>query len=151
MIPGDTLKRLSERVSEQLQDAKYTIVIIEGFLLYHMSDVRGRLDGRLFVRLDHQEARRRRLTRPSYGAEAKDGEFWKTEDYFEKMVCRNYVEQHADLFEDGNVEGRADMEVRSERGIAVQETMNVEVGQTLSWAVDVVISLLKAHIGRPLG
>lgn len=32
------------------------------------------------------------MTRLSYGAEAKEDEFWKTDDYFEKMVWRNYVE-----------------------------------------------------------
>ena len=151
MISKDTLKQLSDKVSEQLGEAKYTIVIIEGFLLYHLADVRRRLDGRLFVRLDHQEARRRRLTRPSYGAEAKEGEFWKTEDYFENMVWRNYVEQHADLFEDGNVEGSIDRKVCSERGIALQEAMNVEAGQTLSWAVDIVTGFLKAHKKPALG
>ena len=61
------------------------------------------------------------------------------------MVWRNYVEQHADLFEDGNVEGKVDREACGERGIALQEGMNVEVGQTLSWAVDIVIGLLKTH------
>ena len=151
MVPKDTLKQLSDKVSEQLGDAKCTVVIIEGFLLYHLSDVRRRLDGKLFVRLDHQEARRRRLTRPSYGAEAKEGEFWKTEDYFEKMVWRNYVEQHADLFEDGNVEGSINRKVCSERGIALQEAMNVEMGETLSWAVDIVNGLLKLHNGPRLG
>ena len=119
--------------------------------MYHLSDVRRRLDGKLFVRLDHQEARRRRLTRPSYGTEAAEGEFWKTEDYFENMVWRNYVEQHADLFDDGNAEGSIDRKVCSERGIALQEAMNVEVGQTLSWAVDIVIGLLEAHKEPPLG
>lgn len=63
MISKDTLKQLSDKISEQLGDVKYTVVVIEGFLLYHLSDVRRRLDGKLFVRLDHQEARRRRLTR----------------------------------------------------------------------------------------
>ena len=151
MVPMDTLKQLSDKISEQLGDANHSIVIMEGFLLYHLPDIRRRLDGKLFVRLDRREARRRRLTRPFYGAEAKEGEFWKTEDYFEKMVWPNHVEQHADLFEDGNVEGSIDRKVCSERGIAMQETMNVEVSQTLSWAVDIVISLLKRHIGGPLG
>ena len=103
------------------------------------------------MRLDHQEARRRRLTRPSYGTEAKEGEFWRTEDYFEKMVWRNYVEQHADLFADGDVEGSIDRKVYSERAIALQEAMNVEVGQTLSWAVDIMIGLSKAHQEPLLG
>ena len=147
MIPQDTLKQLSDKISVQLEYEKFSMVIMEWFLLYHLPDVRSRFDGKLFVRLDHQEARRRRLTRPSYGAEAKEGEFWKTEDYFEKMVWRNYVEQHADLFEDGNVEGSIDKKVCRERGIVLQEAMNVEVGQTLSWAVDNVIRLLKTYDG----
>lgn len=148
MVPKDTLKQMREKVSKQLQGANYSTVIMEGFLLYHMSDIWTRLDGKLFMRLDHQEARHRRLTRPSYGSEAQDGEFWKTEDYFEKMVWRNYVEQHADLFEDGNVEGSIDKKVCSERGIVLQEEMNVEMEQTLGWAVDIVISLLKAETGQ---
>lgn len=149
MISQDMLKRLSDKVSAQLKDAKYSIVITEGFLLYHMADIRTRLDGKLFIRLNHQEAKRRRLTRPSYGTEAKEGEFWKTEDYFEKMVWRNYVQQHADLFEDGNVEGNMNGKMCSERGIAMQGGMNMELGQTLNWAVDNIISLLKIHTGRP--
>ena len=148
MVPQDTLKQMREKISKQLKGANYSIVILEGFLLYHASNVLTRLDGKLFIRLDHQEARRRRMTRPSYGSEAQDGEFWKTEDYFEKIVWRNYVEQHAHLFEDGNVEGSIDKKVCREKGIMLQEAMNMEIVQTLGWAVDVVISLLKANIGQ---
>lgn len=147
MAPQDTLEQMREKISKQLKGAKYSIVILEGFLLYHISDILTRLDGKLFIRLDHQEARRRRLTRPSYGSEAQDGEFWKTEDYFEKIVWRNYVEQHAHLFEDGNVEGSIDKKVCREKEIVVQESMNMEIVQTLAWAVGVVITLLEANIG----
>ena len=61
------------------------------------------------------------------------------------------MKQHADLFENGNVEGRINRKVCSERGIASQEAMNVEVGQTLSWAVHIAIGLLGAHHGPRLG
>lgn len=61
------------------------MVIVEGFLLYNMPDIRKRLDTRLFVSLSYNEAKHRRMTRPHYGAEAKEGEFWKTEYYFEKL------------------------------------------------------------------
>ena len=142
MVPGQILDRLKGEVSKKLQGMRFSIVIVEGFLLYNMPAVRRRLDGKLFVRLDHKEAKHRRMTRPLYGAEAKEGEFWKTEDYFEKMVWRNCVEQHADLFEGGNVEGRIHKRVCTERGIAVQEAMNVEVEKTLGWAVDSLISSL---------
>lgn len=59
------------------------------------------------------------------------------------------MEQDADLFEDGNVEGSSDKKVCCERGIVLQEATNVEVVQTLSWAVDTVIAILKADSGRP--
>ncbi len=74
------------------------MVIVEGFMLFNFAGIRERCDVRLFVRLSRGEARRRRMKRPGYGSEAKEGEFWKTEDYFEKMVWRNYVEQHGDFF-----------------------------------------------------
>ena len=61
------------------------------------------------------------------------------------------MEQYADLVEDGSVEGSIDRKMCSERGIALQETMNAEMGQTLSWAVDIVIGLFKAHYDTPLG
>ena len=41
MVPKDTLKQLRGKISEQLGNAKYTIVIIEGFLLYHLSTFAG--------------------------------------------------------------------------------------------------------------
>lgn len=148
MVSQDMMKQMRNKVSEQLHGTQYSIVILKGFLLHHRSDVRAMLDGRLFLRLDHQEAKRRRLTRSNYGTEAKEGEFWKTEDYFEKMVWRNYVEQHADLFGNGNVEGSIDREVCSSRGIAVQDGTNVELELCLGWAVDTVIDILKTHISK---
>lgn len=41
------------------------------------------------------------------------------------------MEQHAHLFEDGNVEGSIDKKVCREKGIVVQESMNMEIVQTL--------------------
>ena len=79
------------------------------------------LNGRLFLRLYHQEVRPRRMTRPCYGTEAKEGDSWRAEDYFEKMVWRNYVGQHADLFEDSNVDGSINEMVCGERGVRYHE------------------------------
>lgn len=154
MVSPDLMRQMRNKVSEQLHGTtQYTIVILEGFLLHHRSDVRAMamLDGRLFLRLDHQEVKRRRLTRSDYGTEAKEGEFWKTDDYFETMVWRNYVEQHAHLFEDGDVEGSIDGEVCRSRGIAVQDGTNVELELCLSWAVDTVIDMLKTHVSKDGG
>lgn len=58
------------------------------------------------------------------------------------------MEQHADLFEDGNVEASIDRKVCSDRGFGVQDGMNVKVEQFLSWAVDTVTSMLKMYISE---
>ena len=146
MVSEQTLDRWKKNVLQKLQGRRFSIVIIEGFLLYNVPAVRQALDCRLFVRLDHREAKHRRMARPLYGAEAKEGEFWKTEDYFEKMVWRNYVEQHADLFETGNVEGVIDSNVCTEREIVVQDGVNVDPEMTLDWAAGRLISSLEEYL-----
>ena len=142
-VPDINLKPLREKVSTQFKNLRFRLVIVEGFLLYHQPDIRSRLDGRLFVRLNHDEARYRRMNRPGHESNAKEGEFWKTEDYFETMVWRNYVEQHKDLFEGGDVEGKVNEEICREREIVMQEDMNVQVEDTLVWAVDALIRMLR--------
>lgn len=119
------------------------MVIIEGFMLYNIPEIRDRLDCRLFVRLSHKEAKHRRMTRPQYGIEAKEGEFWKTEDYFEEMVWRNYVEQHSEFFEGGDVQGKVD-EVRcKDLEVVVQDGIDVDVETTLRWAVDAILEAMR--------
>lgn len=39
MVSKDTIKQLSDRFAEQLEGAKHSVVIMEGFLLYHMQGV----------------------------------------------------------------------------------------------------------------
>ena len=78
--------------------------MVNGFLLFINKTVRETLDARLFLKPRHKTTRERRITRPGYGKEAKPDEFWKTEDYFEKMAWRNYVSQHSGFFENGDVE-----------------------------------------------
>ncbi len=121
------------------------MVILEGFMLFNVAEIRERCDVRLFVRLSRGEARRRRMERPNYGSEAKEGEFWKTEDYFEKMVWRNYAEQHGGFFEEGDVEGKVDEGRCEQLGIAVQGGMDVAVQESLRWAVGAILEGLKGR------
>ena len=59
---------------------------------------------------------------------------------------RNYVEQHAKSFEDGDVEGIIDEEVCGERSIAVQGAMNLIVTPTsVSRAAEQVESATTHH------
>lgn len=153
MVPASLLAELKGEVVAalgltQLPDmARYRIVILEGFLLYHHADVRRRLDAKLFVRLDHAEAKKRRFTRPGYGsAEAKQDEFWKTEDYFEKMVWKNYVLAHGAMFVGGDVEGEVDELVAREWGVMVQQRVNQGVEETLRWAVKAVLEELNGRV-----
>ena len=142
MVSEDFLKQLRLKVADRLVKVLFRIVILEGFLLYHQADVHNRLDGRLFIRLDYEEARRRRIERPGYERQAKEGEFWKTEDCFDKMVWRNYREQHADLFENMDIEGSVDKDVCNDRKIVVQDVTNLDVEDTLCWATEATIEML---------
>ncbi|KAJ5923269.1 nicotinamide riboside kinase 1 [Penicillium verhagenii] len=120
-----------------------TIVFVDGFLLYHEPSIRDRLDLRLFLRLSHETAKKRRFTRQGYGSEASHEEFWKTEDYFEKMVWRNYVEQHAQFFRGGDVEGIVDTQKCQTLGIEILPGLDRPLEDSLPWALDQVIEGLK--------
>ena len=144
LVPAGLLAKLSEKVRSSGRNFKsLRFVIVDGLMLYNIEAVRSRLDVRLLIRLSHDEAKRRRMTRQNYGASAKPEEFWKTEDYFEKMVWRNYVAEHASFFEDQDVEGIADGKICATAGIEVQPELNIDVGTTLSWATDVILDSLK--------
>lgn len=128
MVSRDEVEKLREEVSSscalspynaqsESESSKIIIIILEGFLLYHRVDILQRLDCALFLRLSKSEAKRRRMSRPGYGAEAQGGEFWKTEEYFEECVWRNYVRVHAGLFEGGGCgEGEGDRGERERKG-----------------------------------
>jgi len=147
VFPGQAEKALAQVDPEKLEvirgviknklgDTSLTkVVIVEGSLLYHDPAIRERLDLKLLLRLSHDTARSRRFTRQGYGAGAKPGEFWKTEDYFEKMVWPNYVKAHAPFFENGDVEGTPNREERKKAGINVQKDLDSVWMENLVWAV----------------
>ncbi|KAJ5641454.1 hypothetical protein N7490_005454 [Penicillium lividum] len=81
----------------------------------------------------------RRFTRPGYGSEARSGGFWKTEDYFEKMVWRNYVAQHAQFFIGGDVEGIVHAQQCQNLGIAILPGLDRPLEDSLPWAIDQII------------
>ena len=119
------------------------MVIIEGFMLFNIAEIGERLVARLLVRLSYGAAKQRRMMRLCYGVEAKKGEFWKTEDCFDKVVWRNYVEQHGESFEEGDAKGRVDAERCKQSVIVVQEGIDFEVQETLRRAVDAILEALK--------
>jgi nicotinamide/nicotinate riboside kinase len=62
------------------------------------------------------------------------------------IVWPNYVEEHAWMFEGGDVEGKYKEEVLRNEGIRVPKGQGVDTDMTkmLEWAVDILLEELKA-------
>ncbi|MCJ1242675.1 ribosylnicotinamide kinase [Varicellaria rhodocarpa] len=146
LVPLPLIAELHQLVEASTIDfSNLRIVVVEGMMLYSIEEVRERIDARLFLRLSRQTARYRRINRQGYGSEARPGEFWKTEDYFEKMVWQNYKTEHATFFHNGDVEGTPNEEICAATGIMVQPTLDASTETTLRWATDAIISSLRSH------
>ena len=131
-----------------VENEKLRIVLVEGMMLYNIPEIRKRLDIRLFLRISHDLAKSRRMSRLGYGSDdAQPGEleFWKTEEYFEKMVWRNYKSEHAAFFQDGDVEGVPDMRTCADAGVVIQPAIDAAAKETLRWMTDAVIGSLKGQ------
>lgn len=111
------------------------------------------LDIKLFLRVSKAAAVRRREARDGYVT--LEG-FWKDPPgYVEKIVWPNYVDAHAWMFKDREVEGgELDAAVLKREGISVQlgKGEDVAFGETLEWAVSVVMGRLEEIVlGRKDG
>jgi nicotinamide/nicotinate riboside kinase len=141
------LKELVDNLREQVTKANLDfssikLVFVDGFLLNQNRTMRERLDVKLFFGLSYKITKDRRFTRQGYGSEAKPDEFWKTEDYFEKMVWRCYVEQHAFMFERGDMEGKVDEVVCEWADIKMLPGLNRPIEQSLVWILQHIIPAL---------
>ena len=146
LVSSEVLAELCRRVQASGIDFESSkMVVVDGLMLYNIEEIRRRLDARLFLRLSHETTKHRRMTRQGYGAEAKPGEFWKTEDYFEKMVWWNYKTQHASLFQDQDVEGVPNEATCTAAGIVVQPGLDSDAETTVRWATNAIITFLELH------
>lgn len=150
-VSQSLVHRLQTKVQQSGLDLSSTrIVLVDGFLLYQNPLIRSKLDIRLFFRLSYEVAKQRMCTRPGYGAGAKPNESWKAEDYFDKMVWRNYVAAHARFFREGDVQGTVDEQECREAGILVRPGLDVPVEESLGWATREIVDQLKAAaISKP--
>ena len=99
--------------------AQRKLVILDGFLLFGESvrEVREEIDIKILLRAKYAKAKERRERRSGYVT--LEG-FWEDPPgYVEKVVWPNYVEEHAFLFEGGDVEGKVDWGVVRELGVSV--------------------------------
>ena len=69
--------------------------------------------------------------------------FWEDPPgYVDKIVWPNYVEDHAWMFEGGNVEGGFREGVLGDNGIQCLEGVDNEMEKTLEWVVEVLMEEL---------
>lgn len=119
------------------------IFILDGFLLYppSMAAIQPFFDLKLFLRTKFAKVVERREARKGYVT--LEG-FWEDPPgYVEKIVWPNYVEEHASMFEGGDVEGKFRDEVVEEWGIVVQDgNADIDMVSTLDWALRKLLALL---------
>ena len=115
------------------------ICIIDGFLLYseEMRAVRELFDVKLFLRTDYATAKARRERRTGYVT--LEG-FWEDPPgYVDKVVWPNYVQDHAFLFQDGDVNGELKEDVLETLGIeAMPSDAQGNMTKCVEWACGVL-------------
>jgi len=128
--------------------AEMKVCILDGFLLYcpQLESVMDLIDVKLFLLVSRAKVTQRRAARDGYVT--LEG-FWRDPPgYVDKIVWPNYAGAHKWLFEDGDVEGRLNGGVLSEKGIQAQigRGLDVDMETTLEWAVDSIIHSLGAFL-----
>ena len=118
-IKVEVVEKLVKEVESWPKEMKQKkIVIVDGFLLLGKSvkEQIGKLsDVKVLLTARYEDAKRRREARNGYVT--LEG-FWEDPPgYFDKIVWPNYVDEHAWLFENGDVEGRVDKGKQSEEGM----------------------------------
>lgn len=117
--------------------------IVDGFLLYQNPAIRQLLDIKILLRASKEKSKSRRFARPDYTGPDVGGEFfWRTQDYFDKFVWRNYSHEHRRLFEQGDVEGKPLENVCNYLGIFVQPEVDQNLEDVLKWAVQSIFNSL---------
>jgi hypothetical protein len=95
---------------------------------------------KLWLSTSEEAAKDRRFTRPAYidtkdGGLREPGQMWKTEGYFDQVVCKNHAEKHEWLVREN--EGNGELG-RYKEGIHIRaEDLGVE--GTVRWAVGAVL------------
>lgn len=119
------------------------LCVFDGFLLYSkaLAPIQPQMDIKLFLQVSYAKAKARREARSGYVT--LEG-FWEDPPgYVDKIVWPNYVEDHAWMFEGGDVEGRLKDDVLKETGILSQEgAVDLDMETTLKWAVEKLLEKL---------
>lgn len=109
-----------------------------------MSPIHPYIDLKFFLRTSYAKAKARREARTGYVT--IEGFWTDPPGYVDKIVWPNYVEEHAYMFEDGNVEAPFKKDVLEKEDIRVEdegEIQKSDMGKTLEWSVEVLLEELK--------
>ncbi|KAL8806029.1 MAG: hypothetical protein Q9182_001561 [Xanthomendoza sp. 2 TL-2023] len=109
--------------------------IVEGGMLYHSETIRSLLDIKILLRAGREESRSRRFDGAGDDHERRA---WDTGEYFDRIMWPGYVNEHAVLFDNTDVEGRPKFRMCERVGISVQPTLNMGLEETLRWIVDII-------------
>jgi nicotinamide/nicotinate riboside kinase len=111
-----------------------------------MAPIQPFLDVKLFLRTEYAKAKARREARDGYVT--IEGFWADPPGYVDDIVWPNYVEEHAWMFEGGNVEGNYRLDIISKEGIKVPAEAGVDgdMSKTLEWAVDAILKELEKLI-----
>ena len=117
---------------EQAQDEP-SVVLLDGILLFGKSttEVSRELDLRMLLRGEYEDIKGRRESRKGY---ITDEGFWEDpEGYVDLIVWPEYAEEHAFLFEGGDVQ--AAVSETAARNADIQVCPEQKIADMLSWAV----------------
>lgn len=149
----DDLKALIIR--SDLFQAGRPVGVVDGSWLYHDPTVRSLLDVKIVLRASREISRQRHFEKPeSSGSELGD-DFWRTTDYYDKVIWPHYSEEHGPLFENGDVQDRPILGLCEELGIVIQPELDFSVPEALKWMTESIIKhvsnqrFLKTRNTRP--
>lgn len=112
-----------------------------------MAPIHPYINTKIFLRTSYAKAKARREARTGYVT--IEG-FWEDPPgYVDKIVWPNYVEEHAYMFEDGDVEGKFRHDVLQREGIRVEDDGAVgegDMGRTLEWSVGILLDEIKQRV-----
>lgn len=146
-VPDSTIAALKAKIPASVAQSKLRICLLDGFLLFSesMAALKSSLDLKIFLRVSYAKAKARREARDGYVT--LEG-FWKDPPgYVDDIVWPNYVEEHAFLFENGDVEGRFKKDVLEREKIHVPNdgALDGDLSKTLEWMVDLIWAELQKH------
>ncbi|KAJ7647557.1 P-loop containing nucleoside triphosphate hydrolase protein [Roridomyces roridus] len=114
--------------------------LVDGFLLYWNPQVIEQLDVRIYLRVPHDVLRQRRHERHGYHTAVQsdpEGTLWRDPPhYWEQIVYPAYVDAHAAVFENGDVEkGGPSGKVE---GLVLLESLSMTMGEAVDRSCEVI-------------